>query len=141
MMNLVECLVVILGHFVLGFESQGLPEPVLDDISFKARLEQCHKFLSEELEPDHLLQNEKLDSLFEPVREAVRKMTNRRAKIEVILKYLEEQSEENIKLVLKTYREDSVIHKYLFPNTEEFLYSGEYTYRANTCSKNIDCIF
>ena len=132
MMNLLECLVVISGHFVLGSESQALLAPVLHGISFKARVEQCHKFLSEELEPEHLLQNEKLDSIFEPVREAVRKMTNRRAKIEVILKHLKEQSEENIELVLKTCGEESVIHKYLFPNTEEFLYSGEFTYRANT---------
>ena len=140
-MNRLECLEVISGHFVLGFENQALLAPVLHGISFKTRLEQCHKFLSEELEPEHLLQNEKLDSIFEPVREAVRKMTNRRAKIEMILNYLEEQSEENIKLVLKTYEEESVIHKYLFPNTEEFLYSGKYTYRANSCSKNIDFIF
>ena len=133
--------VVVLGLFVLGIESQGLPEPVLHDISFKARLKQCHKFLLEELEPEQLLQNEKIDSIFEPVREAVRKMTNRRAKIEMILKYLEEQSEENIGLVLKSYGEESVIHKNLFPNTEKFLYSGKYTYQANTCSKNIDCIF
>lgn len=140
-MNRFECLVVALGLFVLGIESQGLPEPVLHDISFKARLKQCHKFLLEELEPEQLLQNEKIDSIFEPVREAVRKMTNRRAKIEEILKYLEAQSEENIELVLKTYRKESVIHKYLFPNTEEFLHSGEFTYWANICSRNIDCIF
>lgn len=89
-------------------------------------MEQCHDFLLEELEPGYLLRNKKLADIFEPVREAVRKMTNRRAKIEMILKHLKEQTEENIELVFKTYREDSVIYKYLFPNTKEFKDAGEY---------------
>ena len=89
-------------------------------------MEQCHEFLLEELEPEHLLRNEKLANILEPVMEKLRKVTNRITKVEEILKHLEKQTEEIIGLVLKTYREDSVVHKFLFPNTKEFKDAGKY---------------
>lgn len=89
-------------------------------------MEQCHAFLLEELEPQYLLRDEKIAHIFNPIRKAVGEMANRRVKNEIVIKHLMEQTEEIIRCVLKRYREDSIIHKYLFPNTEDFQEAGKY---------------
>lgn len=79
----------------------------------------------EELEPDNLLQNEKVAHVFETVREAVGELTNRRAKVEVLLDHLKEQSEDIIEDVFRGFRESSVIHMCFFMNTKEFKDAGK----------------
>ena len=74
-----------------------------------------------------LLRDEKVAHIFKPIRKAVEEMPNRKAKNEVVLKHLMEQTEEIIRLVLDRYEEDSFIHKCLFPNTTElFQNTGKY---------------
>ncbi|XP_062617032.1 uncharacterized protein LOC134278759, partial [Saccostrea cucullata] len=89
--------------------------------TYKSRLDRCHIFLVEELQPRCLLKEKEVADIFSPVLEKMREPSLRRAKVEFFLEHLKKQPEEKIKLVLdKLQEKNKYIYEQLFPDTAKY---------------------
>ncbi|XP_062617779.1 uncharacterized protein LOC134279403 [Saccostrea cucullata] len=89
--------------------------------TYKSRLERCHKFLLEELEPRCLLKEREVADIFHPVLEKINRAGLRSTKVKAFLEYLTNQSEEKIKVVVEKLKEkNKYIYNQLFPDTAKY---------------------
>ncbi|XP_062571287.1 uncharacterized protein LOC134233340 [Saccostrea cucullata] len=90
-------------------------------ITYRSRLERCHSFLMEELEPRCLLKDHKVADIFGPVLEKMNQPNLRTTKVNAFLEYLKNQPEEKIQIVLEKLREkNKYIYDQLFPDTTKY---------------------
>ncbi|XP_061172288.1 uncharacterized protein LOC133181727 [Saccostrea echinata] len=91
------------------------------ETTYKSRLEKCHGFLLEELEPRCLLKEQEVADIFSSVLEKMNQPGLRAANVEFFLEYLKNQSEEKIQVVVDKLKDkNTYIYDQMFPNTAKY---------------------
>ncbi|XP_062604629.1 uncharacterized protein LOC134266401 [Saccostrea cucullata] len=99
---------------------QSIDRPKLET-TFRSRLERCHSFLLEELEPRCLLMDQAVAEIFGSCFDKFNQPGLRTIEAETFLEYLKNQSEEKIKFVLEKLKEkNQYIYDQLFPDTSKY---------------------
>ncbi|XP_062592935.1 uncharacterized protein LOC134254433 [Saccostrea cucullata] len=93
----------------------------IPETTYRSRLERCYSFLLEELEPQWLLKEQEVADIFRSVIEMFYKPGLRTIKAEAFLKFLKDQPDEKIKVVLEKLKEkNKYIYDRLFPDTSKY---------------------
>ncbi|XP_062592933.1 uncharacterized protein LOC134254431, partial [Saccostrea cucullata] len=93
----------------------------IPEITHRSLLERCYSFLLEELEPQCLLKEQEVADIFGSVIEMFYQPGLRTMKAEAFLKYLKDQSDEKIGVVLEKLKEKNKhIYDQLVPDTSKY---------------------